>query len=127
MLTFITVFVVAWLLPETERTERHDAAAFGVGVAWKIVRRPGIRDALLAYLAVVIGWNIFFQFASVLLLVRFDSTSAQLGAVRGAGRRLRSHRVVGCRALAQSALRSIASRSGARDDDSCGHYLRVRG
>lgn len=79
VLTFITVFVVAWLLPETERTDGTTRPPSGLGVAWKIVRRPGIRDALLAYLAVVIGWNIFFQFASVLLLVRFDSTSAQLG------------------------------------------------
>lgn len=79
VLCLLTVIAVAWLLPETERVEGEEHPPSGVRAVWTLLGQAGVRNSLLAYLSVVIGWNIFFQFASVLLLQRFDATTVALG------------------------------------------------
>ncbi len=68
VLCLVAAAVVAWLLPETEHgvggnaADKHEQAPpSGIKAAIQTVRSSYVRDAVLAYLALIVGWNIFFQ------------------------------------------------------------------
>lgn len=71
--------LVALLMPEGKRSATPAAQPSKFRAVVQMFGDARVRPEILAYLAQILGWNIFFQFSSALLTVRFGADTQELG------------------------------------------------